>query len=146
MKLTLKKERLPKGYRLYPVGEASIKHLQEMPVGSEFSFEIEEPGKQRTLTQNKALHLYCAQLATALNEGGYSQENFFKECKLGFSLPWTMGSIKNIFRVCADAMYEKESTARLTTDEISEVYRAFDNRISELTGVHIEWPDKFGGM
>lgn len=146
MKITLKKERMPKGYRIYPDNEVSRKFLNNLPEGSVFSFEIEEPGKKRTLTQNKALHLYCTQLATALNEGGYSQENFFKECKLGFSLPWTMMAIKNIFRVCADAMYEKESTSRLTTDEISEVYQAFDRRVSEITGVHVEWPDRFGGF
>lgn len=101
---------------------------------------IDKPVKRRTLPQNAALHKYCADISGKMNDAGYTQRQLVGKFKEGFELPVTMEMIKAIFREVGNAMYQKESTAELSTIEIQEVYQVVDQRLGEITGIRAEWP------
>jgi len=98
--------------------------------------------KRRSLPQNASLHLYCEQMAAKMNDAGYTQRKLVGNFKDGFELPVECHMIKAIFREVGKAMFQKESTADLTTVEIQEVYRIVDGRFGETTGCRVEWPSK----
>jgi len=102
----------------------------------------EKKHPQRTVTQNASLHKYCTLLSDGMNDAGYDQRMVIEQFKEGFNIPWTMESVKHIFRIIAKAMYDCKSTADLDTVQIQEVYRVFDARMSEITGISIAWPSK----
>ncbi|MDP4226024.1 MAG: hypothetical protein Q8910_06555 [Bacteroidota bacterium] len=92
---------------------------------------------QRTNKQNRSGHLYFTMVADALNEAGYEQHAVM--VNVVYDIPNTMESIKNIFKAFAKAMYNKESTADLTTKEFSEIAEVLNRELSEKLGV--ELPD-----
>ena len=108
----------------------------------EFVITISPLTKQRSLSQNASLHKYTTTIAQKMTDAGVSQKKLIGSFKDGFELPVTSHMIKDIFREVGKAMYQKESTADLTTVEISEVYKIVDMRFAEVTGVRAEWPSK----
>ena len=60
--------------------------------------------------------------------------------KKDFDIPWSMNSLKAVFREIGLIMFDKESTADLTTIEVQKVYQVFDLRFREITGIGFEWP------
>ena len=101
---------------------------------------IDRPGKKRTLPQNASLHKYCTDLSAKMNDAGFTQRQLVGKFKAGFELPVTAEMIKAIFREVGNAMYQKESTADLTTVEMMEVYKVVDGRMGEIVGIRAEWP------
>ena len=101
--------------------------------------------EQRTLPQNSSLHLWLTNLAVELNDAGLS----LGDGKL-VKLPvlFTQNNLKeNIVRPMMTALYpDKTSTTQLDTKEIQYLYQHLDHIIAERTGVHCEWPDRFGQM
>jgi hypothetical protein len=97
-------------------------------------------GKQRSLTQNASLHLYCQHVATALNDAGWDMKRFVK---VEFDIPWTGTSVKDtIWREIQLAMLGKKSTTEPETGEYSQIYEVACRVISQRTGVFIAWPSK----
>ena len=93
----------------------------------------------RTLTQNAALHSYCQQLAEQLNNAGYDMKAVF-EVKTA-QVPWTQDSVKAaLWKPIQQAMFDKESTAKLDTKEVSEVHKVLDRHMAENFGVSIPFP------
>jgi len=93
----------------------------------------------RTLNQNAALHAYCEQLAEALNGAGYDMKKVF-EVKTA-EVPWTQTSVKEaLWKPVQQAMFEKESTAKLDTKEVSQVHKVLDKHIAENFGISIPFP------
>lgn len=98
--------------------------------------------KQRTLTQNRAIHKYCAMLAKALNDAGWDMRRTLKE---DFDIPWTEESAKeNLWRPVQRAMLSKESTTALERQEVSQVFETINRNIGEKTGVYVPFPNRFG--
>lgn len=95
---------------------------------------------RRTDLQNNSLHKWATLMADDLNAAGMDQRVVMEKFKDGFDVPWTMEAIKNIFRTVAHALYQVDSTAELTTTQIQHVYDVVDARLSEITGIHHEWP------
>lgn len=108
----------------------------------EFVITISPLTKQRSLSQNASLHKYTTTIAQKMTEAGVTQKKLVGSFKAGFELPVTSHMIKDIFREVGRAMYQKESTADLTTVEISEVYKVVDMRFAEVVGVRSEWPSR----
>jgi len=102
----------------------------------------EKKHPRRTLTQNASLHKYCTLLAQEMDGAGYDQRAVIDQFKDDFKIPWTMESVKHIFRQIAKAMYDCKSTADLDTVQIQEVYRVFDARMSEITSISVAWPSE----
>ena len=101
-----------------------------------FSYSL---GKQRSLTQNAALHVYLDQVATALNDAGIEQQHFFDE---GFTVSWNDKTIKNeIWRPVQRAVCGEDSTTKPTRAQYTEIYEYINRKLSGH-GVHVPWPSK----
>lgn len=97
---------------------------------------------QRTTLQNASLHKWATLMADSMNDAGYDQRVVMEQFKEGFSVPWSMEAVKNIYRTVAHAMYDVESTAELSTTQLQRVYEVVDARLSEITGIRHEWPSE----
>jgi hypothetical protein len=93
--------------------------------------------RKRTLQQNRALHKYCEILSETLNEAGITQSVLLK----GLEVDNSPESVKAVFRALAKAKYKKNSTADLTTKEISDCYEEFNRHTSKI-GIYVPWPSE----
>jgi hypothetical protein len=93
---------------------------------------------QRTMRQNKALHVLFRLLAEQLNEAGLDQR---KVLKPGVDIPWTDKSIKEqIWKPVQKAQLNKGSTTQLTTTEIDKVFDTINKHMGEKFGLHVPFP------
>lgn len=96
----------------------------------------------RTIPQNAALHVYFELLAKELNDAGLDMKKVF-EVK-AVEVPWSAGSVKEVlWRPIQGAMIGEESTTKLTTIEISEVYEVLNRHTAQKLGVSVPWPSYY---
>ena len=105
--------------------------------------EVERPSKQRTLTQNRALHKFCDMLAKVLNDAGYDQ---MKVLRHDASIPWSMPTVKeNLWKPLQQAMLNKESTTEADRKDYSEVHRVLCRHLAQKLGITCpSWPSRHG--
>ena len=96
-----------------------------------------ENEKIRSKKQRASLQIYCRNLANTLNEAGISQRLLLE----AFEIDNSEESIKNLFRQIGKQKYGKDSTAKLTTKEVIDIYDEV-NRATSLLGVHQAWPSE----
>lgn len=103
--------------------------------------EIRRKAKQRTLTQNKALHLFCGWLADALNDAGYDMRTTLRN---DVEVPWTQVSVKEyLWRPIQQALTDKHSTTEITTVEPTEIHQVLSRHLGERLGVTCPpWPKR----
>jgi len=102
----------------------------------EFLGEV-EPKKQRTESQNNALHKFYSMLAEELNEKGKDMRVVLKP---SWSIWWTTESIKSyIWKPIMKAMTGKESTTELekNSGEIDKIHEMIMKNLGE--NFHIEY-------
>lgn len=106
--------------------------------------EVERPSKQRTLTQNRALHKFCDMLAKVLNDAGYDQ---MKVLRHDASIPWSQTTVKeNLWKPLQQAMLNKESTTEADRKDYSEVHRVLCRHLAQKLGITCpSWPSRHGG-
>ena len=81
--------------------------------------EDKKEEKQRTLQQNKALHLLFTLIAETLNDAGLDMRAVLKP---GVEIPWSGETVKDyIWKPIQKIQIGKEHTADLTTKEIDIV-------------------------
>lgn len=96
-------------------------------------------GKQRSLTQNRALHLFCKQLSNALNDAGYDFRTFVKE---GYPVPFNEMLVKEyLWRPIQEAVTGKVSTTKPKRAEYSQIYDVLNRKVAEY-GLHVPWPSR----
>ena len=95
--------------------------------------------KQRSITQNRCLHLALTQISTLLIEQGIDQKMIMRDLK-GYDTPVTPEFLDLVFKTIMWTMYRKESTTKLTDKEMSDCFEVFQRFIGETYGQHIEWP------
>lgn len=94
--------------------------------------------KQRTLAQNRALHLLLTQLSNELNEQGLTMMRVLSK---NAEIEWTDYAAKEyLLRPFIQAMYGKRSTKSLTTKELSAASEAMLNHVAKVTGVALNFP------
>lgn len=94
--------------------------------------------KQRTDSQNKALHLFFTQLAEELNSAGLDMR---KTLKPDVDIPWSGRTIKEyLWRPIMTAQTGKSSTTELTTKEIDLVFDTINRHLGEKLGIHLDFP------
>lgn len=77
-------------------------------------------------------------LADQLNDAGY---DVMKTLRHDVAIPWTSTLIKElIWRQIQKAMYDKQSTADLTSGEMQLVYDTLNRHLGERFGLHCPWP------
>lgn len=96
---------------------------------------------QRTLQQNKALHLFCRLLSDVLNSAGLDQRVVLKETA---DIPWNEQSIKNsLWKPLEKAMFDHDSTTEANTKDYSQVHEVLVRHLQGKFGVTLpSWPDK----
>lgn len=91
--------------------------------------------RPRTLQQNKSLHKFCKLLADELNARGITQAMFVAALEIDNSAE----SVKNAFREMGFNKYLANSTAKLSTSEMSDIYKEMDRVVSQW-GIQVDWP------
>jgi len=106
------------------------------PLDDSKAYEVKSIKRNtRTLLQNSALHKYCALVAEALNDAGFSVQRVMENIKKA-EVEWTMLSVKEIiWRNFQIALLDKKSTTELETNEVSKVYRNIDYWLSTKVGI-----------
>jgi len=101
-------------------------------------FLKDETINKRTLQQNRALHLYCKQVAEALNSAGYDMKKVIKA-----DVQWTQLQVKElIWKPIQKALLNKESTTKLKKNELDLVYTTVAKLLAEKFGIDVEFPNK----
>jgi len=102
-------------------------------------------GRQRTNSQNNAMHLWCEMVAKTLNDAGMEMVvNIPDKTRKPWEVPWTKTSVKEqIWRPVQIAMTEKESTTEAERIEYNLIYEAISRRFAQSFGIALPlWPDK----
>ncbi len=135
--MTVSKEQIINGEQAL---EAYLEHLRSQWQKHRYLRISVKTGKQRTSTQNAALHLYCTQLAEALNDAGLDMVTVLSP---GTEIPWTEHSIKSeMWKKVQKAMTGHESTTKPKTTEYGPIYDTISRYISQTFGVFVPWPSK----
>jgi hypothetical protein len=102
---------------------------------------IKRKAKQRTLTQNKALHLFLTMLSEVLNDAGYDMKRTLKH---DVAIPWTPGAAKEfLWRPIQKALTQKESTTEITTVDPTAIHETLCRHLGQKLGVTCPpWPKK----
>lgn len=91
--------------------------------------------KQRTLKQNRALHLFFTQLADELNDRGQYIGQVIR-----IDAQWNGDRVKElIWREVQKKLTGKESTTKLTTKEIDEIFGVLHHAFANK-GIQLEFP------
>ena len=103
------------------------------------SVELKKIQHNRTITQNKALHLYFEFIANSLNEQGLEYE--WKGIKgMTMSCNYNGQIVKDfLWRPIQQQLYNKSSTTELNTQEINEIIDILSKAFAEL-GMSVIFP------
>lgn len=104
-----------------------------------FSVEVRDGG--RTLTQNRALHLWLKWLAEALNAAGCDMRRTLKP---EAEIPWTAEAAKeHLWKPIQEAMTGKASTADADRPDYARVQETLARHMASKLGVQAPpWPKK----
>ena len=96
-------------------------------------------GRQRTLTQNAALHLFCEWLSEVLNDAGYDMRRTLRQ---DVEIPWSGHTVKeHLWKPVQKALLDKGSTTEADRVEYSEVYDVIARHMADKFGIQVpEWP------
>lgn len=108
MKITLKKER----GSLLPYSDEDYELLQKL---SDAVYVVEIKNlDMRTVQQNKAIHLWCSQIATVLNQNNLYMTGIFSN-----DIEWSMNLVKEqIIKNMIKLLFKIDSTTKLKRKEI----------------------------
>lgn len=96
-----------------------------------------KPKRQRTLTQNRSLHLWYEKSSQALRDGGFTLKQVLASIP---EIEMTPVAMKEIWRQIQIAMVGKESTRDLTTKELQEVWEVVNREVLLKRGISIPFP------
>jgi len=96
--------------------------------------------KQRTPSQNNALHKFFELLADELNQGGWTVQLVLKE---KIDLDWDSSKVKELlWRPAQQAILGKKSTTELSKiEDIDKIYEHLNRHLAEKFQIHIPFPN-----
>ena len=121
-----------------------IKHVGELYGKHKFVMFNWKTGRQRTDTQNAAIHVFCRLIAEALNGAGYEMKVDSPVLRSEVEVPWTQDSVKDfIWRKVQMSLYPaKEATVKLERTEVSEVAEVIIRHLGEKFNLQVSFPDR----
>lgn len=120
--------------------EAFLKHMEELYDQHKYVTFTWKTGRQRTNTQNAALHQYLKDLATTLNDSGYDVQTALAKA---ISRPWNQKSCKELlWRPIQEAMIDKTSTAEAERAQYGDIYDVLHRHLATNLGVNVPWPTR----
>jgi hypothetical protein len=93
--------------------------------------------EKRTSNQNRALHKWFALIAENSNELGLTLDLLYNQPQ---NMRITPDLLKNLFREYGRVMYNKDSTSKLTKDEMSKLITVFEQLLAERLNNIIPFP------
>lgn len=85
--------------------------------------------KQRTVLQNRALHLYFKLVADTLNDAGLDMRAVLKP---EVEIPWTKDTVKDfMWKPIQKIMLDKKSTTELSTKDIDIIYDTMNRHLAK---------------
>lgn len=103
-----------------------------------------KPKAFRTLLQNSAMWLYFRKLADALNGAGWDMRRLLKP---EIEIPWNKDTVCDyLWRNIQKPMTGHDSTKKLETKQVGEVYEVLSKHIAEKTGVTTPFPSQMTMM
>lgn len=92
---------------------------------------------QRTIQQNKSIHVYCRLLAEAMMLAGYDMRTTIK-----VPIRPTEQNVKDeMLKPVMKALFpDKESTTQLTKEEVNILYEQMNLFTAEKLGISVEFP------
>ena len=120
--------------------DAYIEHLRGQFDKHKYLRVDVKTGKQRTLTQNASMQLYCTQMAAALNDAGL---DFRKVVKEEIDVPWTKDLVQDyMWRIIQELVTGHKSTTKPDRHQYGEIYEIMNRHVSGKLGVFVPWPCK----
>lgn len=103
--------------------------------------EVRHRARQRTLTQNRAMHLWCKWLAETLNDAGFDMRRTLKH---DAEIPWSAQAVKDfLWRPVQDALTSKQSTTEISTTDPTEIHEALTRHLAQRLGIQCPpWPKR----
>lgn len=101
--------------------------------------------KKRTPPQQRAIEVFCRELAAELNAKGHSAKMVFEIMREGADIPWTQSAVKDLlWKPIQKALVNKDSTTELDTSEPSDIHQALMHWVTEnLEGVdYLDFPSQ----
>lgn len=95
---------------------------------------------QRTSNQNRALHKYLELVAEELDREGHSMQHVLTHVTKVDVRPTAHALKEVIWKPIQKLLYDKESTAELTTAEVDRVYEVMNKWLGENFTIHIPFP------
>lgn len=96
----------------------------------------------RTLTQNRAFHLYFTMVAVQLNNSGLYINKLIKEEKYKADIDWSGNLVKEqLWKPIQNAILDKKSTTQLEKAEVDRVYNTLNRYLSRM-GISVPFPNR----
>lgn len=97
----------------------------------------------RSVKQNNALHLLFREIATAMNDAGYTRPHPWGKMEI----PYSEVAIKEMFYVpIIDKVFQKQHSSELNTKELSESVEYLLDAVAQNTGIAMQMPQMFNGQ
>jgi hypothetical protein len=92
---------------------------------------------KRTDLQNRAIHVYCRNVANAMNDSGESVQTVFTA-----PVDLSQENVKEgMFKVIMTALYpDIKSTTDLDTKQVTEVFENMNRILAERYMISVDWP------
>jgi len=132
--------RLSDDLELVPHDEATQKYILNRKAGDVLVGDIKIfKDDKRTLTQNGCLHEFIADLSSELNGAGFDVKQV-----ITVSVDFTPETVKKymVHPIMKALFPDIESTADLSTKQISEVYENLNRLTAEKFGISCAWPSR----
>ena len=118
--------------------EQLIQHIEETYEKDHYLIVTVKTGKQRSLRQNSALHLWCDHVAKALTESGQDMKKVLSHHA---DIPWTQSSVKDyLWRPVQESQTNEKSTTKVKKIDYVKIYDILNRYLSENLGISVPWP------
>jgi hypothetical protein len=114
------------------------KHMDSLHKEHGYLVVTWKTGKQRSIKQNSALHVWTNLVAEALNSAGYDMK---KTLAHKAEIPWTASSVKDyLWRPVQQAQTGEDSTAKVDKTDYVKIYDILNRHFVDKMGIHVPWP------
>lgn len=129
-----------RGNMLIPYDKEEIEKLNKLKDGI---YQVKLSNLDlRTLTQNRAFHLYFTMVAVQLNNSGLYINKLIKEEKYKADIDWSGNLVKEqLWKPIQNAILDKKSTTQLEKAEVDRVYNTLNRYLSGM-GVSVPFPNR----
>ena len=122
------------------INQGKLKIVDEKALSAlsgRFILTLEKEEKNRTLSQNNAMHKWFELIEQHCQERGLTLDVLFKNPA---ELPITRHYLKDFFRMVGDRMFGKKSTAKLSKAEIDRVIKTCEMNFAKRLESDIPFP------